>query len=185
MQMSHHNIFVLIIITLLGLITVACTKETKTTAQNETPVIKSKPPVSRTLVTTLLGQISKEATEAQEQLAMVQSARSAPTPTPLNESDLPPELQRNMTLNWVGPAEQILTKLAKIIDYRLLIVGNPPVITPVIHLNFTNIAVVKIIEQVGLQSYPVAEVTLDPNIKRIEYRYLPSSENPFLQLLTE
>ena len=183
--MSHHNIFVLIIITLLGLIAVACTKENKTTVQSEPPVINSKPPVTRSPVTTLLGQISKEATEAQEQLLMVQSARSAPTPTPLDESDLPPELQRNMSLNWVGPAEQVLTKLAEFIEYQLLVVGNPPAITSVIHLNFTNIAVVKIIEQVGLQSYPVAEVTLDPNIKRIEYRYLPSSANPYLQPLAE
>ena len=165
----------------IGLIVVACNGSSNNSSGNQTPIVQPKKTVVYSPISSKLLQVSKEATSAQQKLAQVQISRSEPSPLPLNETNLPSELTRLTTFVWVGPAEESANKLAKLIDYNFHLVGNPPSIKPVVNLNFVNAPAVKILEQIGLQSYPIGEVTVDPNIKRVEYRYLNSHANSNLE----
>jgi defect-in-organelle-trafficking protein DotD len=41
-----------------------------------------------------------------------------------------------------------------------------------IHFNLVDVPAAKALEQIGLQAYPFGEVAVDPNVKRVEFRYI-------------
>jgi defect-in-organelle-trafficking protein DotD len=144
-------------------------------APREIPVTS---PATRAVVTDALGEAAANAAKAQETLARVQVSRTKPTPSSLDVAGLPEELRRPATLDWSGPAHESAEKVAKLIGYRFAIVGNPPSIPPIIHVTLVDVPAAKALEQIGLQSFPFGEVVVDPNGKRVEFRYLQSSQQP-------
>jgi defect-in-organelle-trafficking protein DotD len=118
------------------------------------------------------------ATKAQETLARVQVARTAPTPSALDETSLPEELKRPATIDWSGPAHEAASKVAALIGYQFKITGNRPSIPPMIHVSEQDVSAAKALENIGLQAFPFGEVSVDPNAKRIEFRYLQAQQQP-------
>lgn len=131
-----------------------------------------------------ISQAADRAARAQETLAQVQVSRTKPTPTSLNEAGLPEELRRPTTIDWSGPAHSAAERIAILIGYRFAIVGNQPSVPPLVHLSLKEVAAAKALEQIGLQSFPFGEVAVDPNSKRVEYRYLPAHQQPKGQRVT-
>jgi len=131
-----------------------------------------------------IAKAADRAAEAQETLAQVQVSRTKPTPSSLNESNLPEELQRPTTLDWSGPSHEAAERIATLIGYRFSIVGNTPSAPPMVHLSLKDVPAAKALEQIGLQSFPFGEVAVDPNVKRIEFRYLPAHQQPRGQRVT-
>lgn len=131
-----------------------------------------------------ISKAAERAAEAQETLAQVQVSRTKPTPSSLNESGLTEELKRPTTIDWSGPAHEAAERIAILIGYRFSVVGNPPSVPPMVHLSLKDVAAAKALEQVGLQSFPFGEVAVDPNIKRVEFRYLPAHQQPRGQRVT-
>jgi len=125
-----------------------------------------------------LAKAAAQAAEAQETLARVQVARTKPTPSSIDETGLPEELRRPATLEWSGPAHEAARRIAALIGYQFAVVGNPPSIPPMIHLALRDVAAAKALEQIGLQSFPFGEVAVDPNVKRVEFRYLQAHGQP-------
>lgn len=125
-----------------------------------------------------LAEAANKAAKAQENLARVQIARTKPAPLPLDESALPEELKRPATIDWSGPAHEAARKIAALIGYSFAITGNPPSIPPMIHMSVEDVTAAKALENIGLQAYPFGEVTVDPNVKRVEFRYLQAQQQP-------
>lgn len=125
-----------------------------------------------------LAEAAQKAAKAQENLARVQIARTKPAPLPLDESALPEELKRPATIDWSGPAHEAARKIAALIGYSFTVTGNPPSIPPMVHVSVADVSAAKALENIGLQSFPFGEVTVDPNIKRVEYRYLQAHQQP-------
>jgi len=119
-----------------------------------------------------LAKAASQAAEAQATLARIQVARTKPAPSSLDETALPEELKRPATLDWSGPAHEAARRIAALIGYQFQVVGNQPSIPPMIHVSLTDVPAAKALEQIGLQSSPFGEVSLDPNVKRVEFRYL-------------
>lgn len=126
----------------------------------------------------MLAEAASKAAEAQETLARVQVARTRPAPSPLDESSLPEELKRLATIDWSGPAHEAARKVAALIGYSFAVTGNPPSIPPMVHVSATDVTAAKALENIGLQAYPFGEVTVDPNVKRVEFRYLQAQQQP-------
>jgi len=118
------------------------------------------------------------AAKAQENLARVQIARTKPAPLPLDESNLPPELLTPATINWSGPAHEAAKRIAALIGYSFAITGNTPAIPPSINISLVDVPAAKALENIGLQAFPFGEVSVDPNIKRVEFRYLQQHQQP-------
>lgn len=125
-----------------------------------------------------LAEAAQKAASAQEELARVQIARTKPAPPPLDESSLPEELKRQATIDWSGPAHEAARKIAALVGYSFLVTGNPPSIPPMVHVSVKDVSAAKALENIGLQAYPFGEVTVDPNAKRIEFRYLQAQQQP-------
>jgi defect-in-organelle-trafficking protein DotD len=116
--------------------------------------------------------------KAQETLARVQVARTTPTPSALDEASLPEELKRPATIDWSGPAHEAARKVANLVGYQFKVTGNPPSIPPMIHVSTQDVSAAKALEDIGLQAFPFGEVSVDPNAKRIEFRYLQAQQQP-------
>ena len=175
--MSQQRFLTYLLIISLSYFLAGCGSKSDKSTDIKSPIVKPKQTYAYKPVTSLLEQVSLDAATAQEKLIQIQLSRTAPSPFPVNELKVPSELKRPTTLIWTGPAEEAAIKLAQLVDYHFQVVGNPPAIKPIVYLNFKNSPVIKILEQIGLQSFPVGEVIVDPNIKRIEYRYLNSQTN--------
>jgi defect in organelle trafficking protein DotD len=116
--------------------------------------------------------------KATETLARVQVARTAPTPSALDETNLPEELKRPATIDWSGPAHLAAEKVAKLIGYQFKLTGNPPSVPPMINVSVQDVSAAKALEDIGLQAFPFGEVAVDPNVKRVEFRYLQAQQQP-------
>lgn len=129
-------------------------------------------------IDTRLDKAAEQAAKAQTELARIQKARTKPAPLPLDESNLPPELKRSATLEWSGPAQEAASKITALVGYEFHVVGNPPSVPPVVHVSIHDVPAAKALEQIGLQAYPFGEVAVDPNMKRVEFRYLQAQNQP-------
>lgn len=125
-----------------------------------------------------LAEAVGRATKAQETLARVQVARTTPTPSALDEASLPEELKRPATIDWSGPAHEAASKIANLIGYQFKVTGNRPSIPPMVHVSVEDVSAAKALEDIGLQAFPFGEVSVDPNAKRIEFRYLQAQQQP-------
>ena len=183
--MIHKKLVCYFLLLSLGFTVISCRNNGMSSVSNEieSSVVKPKNPLAYSSINSLLVQASKEAMTAQEKLVQIQTSQSEPSPFPVKELTVPPELKQLVSLDWIGPAEESADKLAQLIKYRFLVVGNPPAIEPIIYLQFKNTPIVKIFEQIGLQSFPIGEVIVDPNVKRIEYRYLNPGNSANLEMI--
>lgn len=125
-----------------------------------------------------LSKAAQEAAKAQTDLSRIQIARTQPAPLPLDESNLPEELKRPATIEWSGPAHEAARRVAVLTGYAFLVTGNPPSIPPVIHVSMQEVPAAKALENIGLQAFPFGQVSVDPNLKRIEFRYLQAQQQP-------
>lgn len=139
---------------------------------------KPQPPSLSVDVDGRLAEAAGKAAKAQETLARVQIARTKPAPLPLDETSLPEELKRPATIDWSGPAHEAARKIAALIGYSFAVTGNPPSIPPMVHVSAVDVPAAKALENIGLQAYPFGEVAVDPNAKRVEFRYLQSQQQP-------
>lgn len=126
---------------------------------------------SRQLIADDLARAADRAVKAQETLALVQRARTEPSPLPVDPAGLPAELRRPATMNWAGPGHEAARQVAGLVGYDFRIVGNPPAVAPMVNVAATDVPVGKIFEDIGLQVQGVAQIAVDPNSKRVEFRY--------------
>ena len=128
-------------------------------------------PAIRGEVEQQLAQSASRAANALETLAMIQRARTEPAAPALDESGLPPELKRRTTIEWSGPALEVVRELAGNIGYAFVESGNPPSAPGMVSIDVKDVSVAKALEDVGLQAQRFATVVVDPNARRIEFRH--------------
>lgn len=127
-----------------------------------------------------LAESSERAATAQAELARIQEARTRPAPRPFDETlaGVPSELRRAVTLEWSGPGVEAARRVATIVGYEFRIVGNPPATPVSVHVSQRESPAAKVLEDIGLQSQPFGQVVVDPNVRRIEYRFLNVAGRP-------
>ncbi|WP_456717760.1 MULTISPECIES: DotD/TraH family lipoprotein [unclassified Bradyrhizobium] len=132
---------------------------------------------SRQMVADSLAQSADRAVRAQESLAQVERARTEPAPPSLDVTGLPPELRRQATMTWSGPGVAAARETAGLMGYEFRVVGNPPGTPPMVNVNARDLPVAKILEDIGLQVQGTAQVVVDANQKRVEFRYVTAYPN--------
>src|SRR3546814_19699165 len=83
-------------------------------------------------VSDLLAETAQRAVSAHETRAMIGRTRDQPAPSPLDETTLPPELQRATSIDWSGPGVEAAAQIVREIGYEMTISGNPPAVTPMV-----------------------------------------------------
>ena len=111
---------------------------------------------------------------AAEALAQIESARTAPMESPVASeemSKMPPELLRPTTVEWMGPALDLTRMLAENIGYSYSVVGKMPPVDIMVSISAIDEPAVKVFEDIGYQVSEFASVYVDPNVKRVEFRF--------------
>lgn len=111
---------------------------------------------------------------ATEALAQIESARTAPMEAPVTGGEmsrLPPELLRPTTVEWMGPALDLTRTLAENIGYSYSVVGRMPPVDVMVSISAVDEPAVKVFEDIGYQVSEFASVYVDPNVKRVEFRF--------------
>ncbi|MCB1784076.1 MAG: DotD/TraH family lipoprotein [Alphaproteobacteria bacterium] len=125
-------------------------------------------------VSALLAESADRASTALETLASIERARTPTTPmAPID--NVPPELRRAITVNWVGPIEPIAKTLADRAGYSFRVLGSPPSIPVVVSLDVENTQVVEAFRDLGLQLGMRGDVKVDARNKVVEIYYVPNS----------
>lgn len=136
---------------------------------NRTPQVVASPDK----VSAQLAEAADRASVALETLAAVEQARS-PGIAVAPIENAPPELRRAITVNWVGPVEQITKTLADRAGYSFNVVGNTPVTPVVVSLDVENKPVIDVLRNIGLQLGMRADIRVDGTRRVVEIQYAPN-----------
>lgn len=90
------------------------------------------------------------------------------TETPIPESY---DMSIPISVNWNGPVEKLVRKLANIVSYKFVVVGKKPTIPIIVLLAVKRDTVGNILRNVGYQSGKRASVVVFPVSRTIELRY--------------
>ncbi len=125
-------------------------------------------------VSAMLADAADKASNALQTLAAVEYQRGpAIASSPIG--DAPTELRRAITVNWVGPAEQITKTLADRASYNFTVVGVKPSIPVVVSIDVENKPVIEVLRDVGLQLGLRADVRVDADNRIVEIHYAPNT----------
>lgn len=123
-------------------------------------------------VSLMLADAADRASRSLETLAAVEQAKSPGVAVqPIHNA--PDELERAITVEWVGPAEQLAQKLADRASYQFLTYGNPPPIPLLVNINVENRPVIEVLRDIGLQLGARADVKVDAQRRMVELHYTP------------
>ena len=159
------NLLLLSALVLIPAFMTGCTY--KRAEQRDPQVVASPDKVSL-----MLAEAADKASNALETLAAVEQSRSpAVAVQPIHNA--PPELTRAMTITWVGPAEQLLHKLADRASYTFITVGDRPPSPLTVNVDAQNETVIDLLRSVGLQLGVRADVKVDSTRRMVELHYAP------------
>lgn len=138
------------------------------------PLPKRDPQVVATpdKVSLMMAEAADKASNALETLAAVEQNKSPGVAVqPIHNA--PPELQRAVTVNWVGPPEQVTKILADRASYTFIAVGNRPPVPPIVNIDVAGEPVIDVLRDVGLQLGVRGDIKVDSVRKIIELHYAP------------
>jgi len=122
-------------------------------------------------------QLAEAATSVGDSLQKMSAIQIATHPN----AKLPPPLNPGMigmaqqtSLDWNGPIEPLLSKIATASHYKLRVLGKKPAVPVIVAINVTNVPLADILRNARFQSEKKANITLYPATKTIELRYYPS-----------
>lgn len=123
-------------------------------------------------VSLMLAEAADKASNALETLAAVEQSKSPGVAVqPIHNA--PEELNRAITLNWVGPPEQVCKMLADRASYTFLAVGNRPPVPPIVNIDVQNEPVIDVLRDIGLQLGVRGDIKVDSVRHVIELHYSP------------
>lgn len=140
------------------------------TPPDDTPQLVASPD----RVSLMLAEAADKASTALETLAAVEYART-PDVAVSPVDNAPAELRRAITVNWVGPAEPILKKLAERASYGFMAIGQPPSVPLVVTIDAENRPVIDVLRDLGLQLGGRADVKVDGTRGMVELHYAPNT----------
>ncbi len=125
-------------------------------------------------VDAMLAQAADKSASALQTLAAVEQKRT-PSASIAPVQGAPPELMRAITVNWVGPADQITNTLANRAGYKFQVLGETPSTPVVVSVDVTNQPLIEVLRSVGLQLGARADIRVDSSAQRVELMYAPTT----------
>ncbi len=123
-------------------------------------------------VSMMLAQAADKASNALEALAAVEQKRTPAGQVPAIIG-APPELNRAITINWVGPVDQIVKVLSDKASYRFVTLGAVPSTPVVVNVDVTNKPIIEVLRSIGLQLGARADVYVDSAEQIVALTYAP------------
>lgn len=84
----------------------------------------------------------------------------------------PTGLDALISIDWVGPAEQAINKIAEYSSYKMIVMGTPLSITPAVSIHYTKTPLIKILRDISYQSRKYMDISIYEDEKIIELKYV-------------
>ncbi len=81
-------------------------------------------------------------------------------------------LQTRASIDWVGPIEELIKRVAHAAHYRLRILGHPPTVPLLINMNVKDQSLAEILRNIDYQAGNRASIHVYPRNQVIELRYV-------------
>lgn len=167
----NHSVFLLSVLLVGFVVTLGLSGcETYQPVRVKDPQLVAQPDK----VSMMLAQAADRASNALETLAAVEQKRT-PAASVAAIENAPPELRRAMTINWIGPVDQITKLLADRAGYHFQTLGAEPATPIVVSINVTNEPIVEILRSVGLQLGARADIHVNAGDRVVELSYSPAT----------
>jgi hypothetical protein len=127
-------------------------------------------------ISVMLAESANRASRSLEKLAAIEQTRT-PEASVAPVANAPRELQRGVTINWVGPAEKIAQKMANQAGYQFRVLGEKPPAPVVVSLDKDNARVIDVLRDIGLQLGTRGDVKVDAQARLVELQYAARSQN--------
>jgi defect-in-organelle-trafficking protein DotD len=155
-----------ILLILLAALAVGC--------QKAPPQTFKKPPMNAPSddASVRLVEAASSVSSSLNDLAEIEAASTPPGTTgkPLPESESY-ALQSKASIDWSGPIEPLLERIARISGFRLSVLGKEPAIPVLVSLSAKNITLTEMLRDAALQAGKKADVLVYSNRGIIELRY--------------
>ncbi|MDE0409553.1 MAG: DotD/TraH family lipoprotein [Alphaproteobacteria bacterium] len=122
-----------------------------------------------------LAEAASRAELALTTLARIEVARTPP-PSALSLADVPPELRRPVTLDWIGPVETLAETLAQYAGYRFAMAGPSPVRPAMVAVWAEDVSLIEVLRDAGLQAGSAATLVVDAGRRTVRLDW--SGERP-------
>lgn len=170
--MNKSLIKFLISLPLIILLT-SCASDKKIVDLNLKYVTDQTPPTA-SVDTDAQAQVAEAATAVGQSLQQLSAMQMATHPgtklkQPFDDSAI--GMGQLATVNWSGPAEPLLEKIAAATKYQLRVFGPAPAIPVLVSVNMQNQPIAAILRNVTYQIVSKASVGVYPKYRTIELRY--------------
>lgn len=163
--MNRIFIFILILLT-AGCCNVKTKNSGKTKINVDDQIVKSDDNIRKSLV--------EVAQSIERSLATLAASQETKNPPVLNTAPLITAeggMGGTADIDWTGPIEPLLTKIADMSEYKLKILGNVPTIPIMVSITQNKSVIADILKNAALQAGRRATVVVFPANKVIELRY--------------
>lgn len=119
-------------------------------------------------------QIADTATSVNQSLQQLSAIQQATNPGVRMGHPMDPHsigMAQQVSLNWTGPIEPVLKKIARASNYQLRVLGNRPAIPVIVIVHTRNATLASILRNVTYQATGKANINIYPHAKIIELRY--------------
>lgn len=142
--------------------------------QKAPPPTTKKPPMNAPSddASVRLVEAASSVSNSLNELAQIEAASTPPAavgkPLPESESYA---LQSKASVDWSGPIEPLLERIARMSNFQLRVLGKEPPIPVLVSLSAKNITLAQMLRDAALQAGNKADVLVYSNSRIIELRY--------------
>ncbi len=122
-------------------------------------------------ISAMLADAADRASSSLETLAAIE-AQNRKMPASPNLDNAPKELMRAITINWIGPVEELTAKLANRASYAFQVYGSGPATPLIVSIDAENQPIIEVLRNVGVQLGSEAAVHVNAEDREIEIRYV-------------
>ena len=119
-----------------------------------------------------LAEAASSVSQSLQQLSAISMAThpGVQMPAPSNPDSI--GMSQIVSVNWYGPVEPLLKKIAATSDYQLKLLGNPPETPIIVVVDQRNVPLADVLRNVTFQAATKAQIKVYPGTKVLELRYL-------------
>ncbi len=122
-------------------------------------------------ISAMLADAADRASSSLETLAAIEAQKRQVPATP-NLDNAPVELKRAITINWIGPVEELTRKLANRASYDYQVYGSGPATPLIVSIDAENQPIIEVLKDIGVQMGSEAAVHVNAQNREIEIRYV-------------
>lgn len=122
----------------------------------------------------MLAETAQSVNKSMQELSAIQIATHPDVKIQAPQNAAAIDMAQQTSLDWTGPVNPLLDKIAKASGYHVRVLGTEPAIPVIVSINANDEPLANILRDTTYQVAHKARIKLYPKTKVIELRYLPS-----------